>query len=193
MRNRRDRGARAGREVETELERAWFERRALSYLERFDASANRLRMVLRRAVAKQVPAERSEERERAAQAIDELVARYRESGLLNDQRFAESLTRSLRQRGCSARMIAARLRARGVEGADVQAALGVLDAEVGEGEGESAELKAARRLVRRKGLQPHRPIADRQAYFRRDLAALARAGFSMDTARRALEADSEDE
>jgi regulatory protein len=159
---------------------AWLDERALRYLDRFDASAAHLKRVLRVAVQRI-----TDDRDVLAQAderIDALVTRLQNSGVVDDIRFAGASARGLRSRGGSTRMIRHRLRAKGVAEKDVDAALDALC-------DEGSELDAAREFVRRKRLGPHRPPRERKGRLRRDLAALARAGFDLDVARRALNAD----
>ncbi len=155
----------------------WLHERALRYLDRFDSSAANLKRVLRAAVHRVVvdPAEQAA----AGGRIDALIERLQRSGVLDDARFAATSARGLRSRGSSTRMIRHKLQAKGVAERDVETALGeALD--------ERTELDAAREHVRRKRLGPHRAPAERKARAQRDLAALARAGFSFDVARRAL-------
>lgn len=167
------------------VNRETLERAALRYLERFDSSAQNLRRVLA-ARARRAACEAGEV-ERALSLVDDLIARYQSSGLLDDARYAEALARSLRARGGSRRAIVGKLRVKGVPAAVIDAAL-----ERAERDSADAELEAARALVRRRRLGPHRPPEQRAALRSRDLGALARAGFGLDTARRAL-ADDEDD
>jgi len=120
-------------------------------------------------------------------AVQQLVERYERSGILNDSRFAEASIRSLRQRGLGERAILHRLSAKGLEAATVREALQRVDADQGE-----PELEAALRFVRRKRLGPHRTKAATANDQRKDLQALARAGFSYEVAQRALAADALD-
>lgn len=168
---------------------------ALSYLNRFDTSEKNLRHVLLRAVSR---AERALERgdesidaraiAAAREHVDALLVRYRASGLIDDARYAGTMAQSLRRRGTSARAIQHKLRARGVGGDDISAALSESDRD-----SDDAELEAARALVRRRRLGPHRPEAERAARREKDLGALARAGFSMAVACRALETSAVDD
>lgn len=116
--------------------------------------------------------------------IEAAINRLGELGLLDDRAFATALVRRLRARGSSRRLIEARLADKGVAD-DIRRE--VLD----QGEhGEAAELAAATTYVRRRRLGPHRPDPElRTARRDRDLAALARAGFSFATAQRALDQD----
>jgi regulatory protein len=159
------------------LTESWLHERALRYLDRFDSSAANLRRVLRAAVQRVAPD--PDEQQAAGARIEALVDRLQRSGVIDDARFAATSARGLRSRGGSTRLIRHKLRAKGVAEREVEAALGeALD--------EGTELDAAREHVRRKRLGPHRAPDERRARAQRDLAALARAGFSFDVARRAL-------
>lgn len=158
------------------------DRAALSYLERFDSSATNLRRVLRERVRRAARAHPDLDVAEAERLVDEIIERYQASGLIDDARYAESLARGLRGRGASRRGIQHKLRARGVSAEAIDAALAAAGRD-----SDDAELDAARAFVRRRRLGPHRPPDKRAERYQRDLAALARAGFSFDTARRALE------
>lgn len=158
------------------LTRQKLELMALAYVNRFDVSASKLRkhLALR---ARKAGAD-------AAQArgwIDELLERYLSSGVLNDERFARNLAAQLGARGKSGRAIAQKLSARGVA-ADVTSQLMAARREQEPG----AELEAARAYVRRRRLGPYRSAEERDAMRHKDLASLARQGFSFDVARQAL-------
>lgn len=143
---------------------------ALRYLNRFDCTAKKLHDYLRR-----------RSRPELEPRIDELIERYQRSGLLDDGRFAAGAVQRLSQRGASSRAIAFRLGLKGVPAVVVNEVLEARAREVAE-----PDLEAAKNLVRRRKLGPYRPEAERETHRRRDLAALARAGFDFETARRAL-------
>jgi regulatory protein len=158
---------------------------AIRYLNRRDASRQRLTTHLedwiRRRGNPPDPAP-------ARPLIRELVERYEASGVMNEQRLATNAVESLRARGQSSRAISYKLKQRGVETTAIDSALAVDRAQ-----NKNAELEAATALVRKKRLGPFRPAAERAEKRQRDLAALARAGFDFETARRALGASSEDD
>ena len=161
------------------VNRAGLEAAALRYLERFDCSSERLRKVLGERVAKAARA--GVEGAAAAPAIiDQILQRYRENGLLNDERFAKNFAESLRGRGGSRRMIEMKLRARGISGELAQ------QTSRGGESPASIELEAAQAFARRRRLGPHRKPEARAEYRQKDLMALARAGFDFDTAKRVI-------
>lgn len=165
----------------------YLENAALHYLERFASSAENLRRVLMRKVDRSAAAHGTD-REEGAGWVDALIARYHSSGLLNDAGYAEMKAGSLHRRGASARAIRERLAAKGVARDDVDKALERVEEEV---EGDF-DLTAALALARRRRLGPYRLPEARAAHRDKDLAALGRAGFAYDIARRVVDAEDPD-
>jgi regulatory protein len=161
---------------------AHLEKAALHYLERYASSSGNLRRVLLRKVARSAQLHGSDADEGAG-IVDALVARLLRSGLLDDRAYATQKATSLRRRGTSRFGIRGKLASKGVAGELVEETLAGLDAEAGGG-----ELAAACALVRRRRLGPCRAPAERARFREKDLAALARAGFGFDLARRVLAA-----
>src|SRR3954453_18605069 len=86
------------------IDAALLEEWALFYLGRYASTAENLRQVLRRRVRRRLMVEGSRDRESAAAAgplIDALVARYRETGLVDDAAYAAGRARSGMARGRS--------------------------------------------------------------------------------------------
>ena len=162
---------------------------ALYYLERFATSAENLRRVLMRRVEKSVRAHDTDRGE-GAQAVDDIVARFIRSGLLDDGAYARARVTTFRRQGNAARSIRVKLRAKGVAADIIDQALATHAAEA---DGEDAERAAAWRLAKRRKLGPFNTKGDREDRHEKDLAALARAGFSYDVARSVVDADSPDD
>ncbi len=182
------------------------ENAALYYLQRFATSAENLKRVLMRKVLRSAHFHGTDADEGEARVKD-LIKRYRASGLLDDTVFARARAASLHRRGNSARQIRGKLRQKGVADEDIETALAALQQEAGTGPSpdrekqqeagdggkaggaEDIELAAAliyakrRRFGRFAGKKP--PPEQRQ----KQLAALARAGFSYDIARQVLNND----
>ncbi|MDE2229969.1 MAG: RecX family transcriptional regulator [Alphaproteobacteria bacterium] len=156
---------------------------ALHYLSRYASSSGNLRRVLMRRVERAAAAH-GDDPAAGAHLIEELIAQFLRSGLIDDRAYATQKAASLQRRGASRFGIRGKLRQKGVQADLVVDAVGTLD-ESGAGAGEFA---AACALIRRRRLGPCRPAAMRGAMRQKDLAALARAGFGLDIARRALNA-----
>lgn len=160
---------------------AYLERAALDYLEKYASSSENLRRVLTRKAERRCRL-RGEDMEPFLEIVGEVVDKVLRSGLVDDRSYAEARVASLRRRGNSGRLIQAKLAARGVDRDDIDRALK---------EAESGEDDAARQFVRRRRIGPYR-AAGRQEYRGRDIAALARAGFSFSVAAAAIDEDVED-
>jgi regulatory protein len=159
---------------------------ALHYLGRYAASEASLRRVLetrlRRAAMRNPDFAANEElRQRLKNAIDVIVEKHKKIGIINDQAFAEMKVSSLRRAGKSARAIRQKLSQKGLAAKDIDTGLAS-----GDDAPEQAELKAARELARRKRIGPFRTREITPELQRKELAAMARAGFSLATARRIL-------
>ncbi len=138
---------------------------ALFYLERYDASSDKLRQVLKRRVKKA-----SLEQPVSPQAfewIEQIVTQMNQLGYVNDKHFAENLVRRYSEAGKSPSFIRSKLKSAGIDEMFISDMLEETD-----------ELALARLTVQKKHLGND---------FQRDLARLARAGFSYETARTALE------
>ncbi len=168
------------RQAPRALTMATLEKAASFYLERYSSSRENLRRVLMRRIAKATRDDAAMAEEGRA-LVEALLARYVGAGLLDDARYAEAKAAGLARAGASRFQIRGKLRQRGVARAEIDRAVGTLD-ETAEG----SEIAAACALMRRKRLGPYRTTGDRAAHRQKDLAALARAGFALDLARKLL-------
>lgn len=157
---------------------------ALHHLERYASSAENLRRVLERRVFKAARHYEDLDLDQANGWIDALITRYVSSGLLDDRAYAEGRARSMTGRGNSQRQIRMKLMAKGLSADDIDGALVALQKEHAD-----PELAAAVKLARRRRLGPYADPTKRADRFDKDLATLARAGFSYDLARRVIEAE----
>jgi len=138
---------------------------ALYYLERYEASSQKLREVLKRRLVK--AAQEQIIPNEADNWLEEVISEMIRLGYVNDKRFAENTVRRLSEAGKSRAFIRTKLKLAGIDETDITNALSDTD-----------ELESARLFVQKKHLGND---------FRKDLARLARAGFSYEIAREALE------
>lgn len=170
----------------------YLENAALAYLQRFATSTENFRRVMMRRVERSARVHDTDPAAGAA-LVEDLIERYLRVGLLDDRVFAEARVASLHAHGASRRAILARLREKGVAAAVIEAALlGLPGYEAGYDSGR-ADMAAAITYARRRRLGPWRPADQRDQRRERDLAALARAGFDYDLARRLIDAAGTDE
>jgi regulatory protein len=171
-----ERGDRSGRRAyfrrvtQTGIDRALIEHWALAYLGRFASSAENLRRVLLRRARKRLGDDRTTIAE-ARSLVDALVARYRETGLIDDAAYAAGRARARLRRGQSLRTVRAGLAAKGVAAEAAEAAIAALKSDAAD-----PDLAAGVAFARRRRLGPYRRGSD--ADRAKELAAFARAGFS---------------
>lgn len=166
------------------LKKSSLENAALHYLERHASSVEGLRRVLARRVERAAREQRCE-REEAAAWVEDIVARFAGSGLVDDRVFAEGKVASRRRRGESAIRIRLALRQKGVDSEVIDGALAGEDGD----DRAAAELDAAWRLAKRRRLGPYRVAEARADARQRDLASLARAGFDRTIATTVIDAE----
>ena len=149
---------------------------AIYYLKRYASSAANLKSVLMRRVLKSAR-HHGTDVEEGRDWINDVVTKLQNAGYLDDRQYAETRIHSLFARGLSLRAIRMKLSEKGVPADIVTEALEVLCEE-----SENPELQAAITAARRRKLGPYRTRGDRQENRERDLASLARGGFSYDIA-----------
>lgn len=167
---------------------------ALDYLGKYAASEANLRRVLQNRIRRAAFDNPGFAEDQAAQAllseaIENIVATHKRTGILDDAAFASLKTGSLRRQGVSARRIEEKLRLKGISSALTVAALEEAD----EGDKDSAEKKAALLIAKKKRLGPyaknrgeHATPEEKRAQKQKAFATLARAGFSGATIREVL-------
>ena len=158
---------------------------AASYLERYPSSAEKLRRILQRRVAKARLLE-APVMDDAEQAIEAIIAKFVGAGVVDDKSFAETKVRALHRRGTSGRLMRHKLKAAGIDDETLDRALTGLDQEL-DGDAAAREWQAAMALARRRRLGPFRKAEERTEHRMRDLAAMARAGFDYALAKKVID------
>ncbi|MBL6935821.1 MAG: RecX family transcriptional regulator [Alphaproteobacteria bacterium] len=181
----------------------YLENAALYHMERFSSSVANLRRIMMAKVERSARFHGTDRTQGEAQ-VEDIIARFLRSGLLDDEVYATARAASLRRRGSSSRAIHAKLAAKGVDKSVIQDALAAV-----EGEHPDAEFSAAVTFARRRRIGPfrhHRSATapknheedrkenhEKERQLReKELAALGRAGFCFDMARRIVDAQSEE-
>jgi len=163
---------------------------ALYYLSRFATSAENLRRVMMRKI--QLSAKHhGTSIDDGADLLDSMIQRYLNFGLLDDPAYAKTRAASLHRRGNSARVITGKLKQNGVGSDDIAAAIDALRDDLDDGE--DPEFTAALTLARKRRFGPfglEKPGEEKRT---KQLAALARAGFSYGIAKRIINADDEED
>jgi len=160
---------------------------ALYYLERYAASAESLRRVLLRRVAKSAYHHDTDPAEGAG-FVEDIITRFKGSGLLDDNIYAEGQVKSLYRQGKSLRAIRGKLREKGVDADIIEAQMDAVC-----GEFQNPDLIAAIKHARRRRFGPYRTPDTREDRRQRDMASMARAGFDYQTAQMVIDAESVDD
>ncbi|CAN5907661.1 regulatory protein RecX [soil metagenome] len=163
---------------------------AAFYLERYPSTAEGLRRVLNRRVRKAEMFE-APVMDNVKQAIETVVAKFVDAGVIDDKAFAQTKARSLHRRGTSTKLTRQKLRMAGVDGETLDQAMVGLDEEL-HTDPRQRERRAAVALARRRRLGPFRPAAERKDRRDRDMAAMARAGFDYALAKKVIDAATPD-
>jgi regulatory protein len=149
----------------------------LYYLQRFSASRQQFRTVLLRKVKRSCMVHREQNYEDCAALVEQTVEKFERSGLLNDELYTQGVVNSLRRQGKSKKAIMMKLQTRGIASHLVTEKLEAVDSE----REENGDFIAAIMFMRKK-----KAGAFGSTDPEKTLAALARAGFSYDTAQKVM-------
>ncbi|MFC7050262.1 regulatory protein RecX [Emcibacter nanhaiensis] len=156
------------------------------YLERYASSEDNLRRVLRQKIKRRLMAA-----DQAADLtaehegwIEDVVQHCRKHALIDDELYALSRARSFLRTGNSRAKIIQKLLAKGISRDLIDRVLAELVDEMGD-----SELFAAASYVRRRRFGSFSTRAADDARRQKEMASLARAGFSFDLSRRVLDSD----
>lgn len=162
------------RKAYKKLSETYLRNSALYYLQRHPTSVSHFLTVMDRKMARSLKSHPGQDIDSFRKYLrDKLVPEFMRAGFLNDELYAKALTGSLQRRGLPKRAIAMRLKMKG---------LGLPEAQ----EDDPTDLDAAIIFARRKKLGPY---ATKERDPQKDLAALARAGFSYDVCKKVIGAD----
>ena len=162
----------------------WLRDQALRYLNRFPATSHKMAQHLFNKAAPQLEHFDIVE-EKLSADIEKVVADMIKAGFINDTEFAASKARLMARQGRSVAQIGLKLQEMAFSEADQSQALEAL------GEDRNAlDRRAAARFVKRRRFGPYKPEETRGERRNKELASLARQGFSFDVATRVVDAKS---
>jgi len=172
------------------ISKRYLQNAALAYLARFASSSANLRRILMRRIEKSCVFHEEDVADYVP-LLDEVITRYIDSGLLDDAAYARGVAISQRRRGSSQRMISAKLKQKGLTSDQIATALEQANTELMDEyddnpHGLSAESMSAMHFARRRRIGPYRR-ENRSEFYKKDLAALGRAGFNYETARQVVQ------
>ena len=171
----------------------YLRRVALHYLDRYSATEASLRAVLNRRIRKSATLHEPDPDIPAW--VDALLEDMKRLGFINDEAFAQTRAVSLHRSGKSDRAIRETLVGKGIRGEALDRAMAAAADELGHGEDTRAmDRRAGLEFARRRRLGVFNPLSEVRAERReKDMAALARRGFSYDICLAVVEARDEDD
>lgn len=171
------------RRVPKKISESYLHNSGLYYLQRFSASSGQFRNVMMRKVKRSCLHHKDQDLAACTTLVEDLVVKFERSGLLNDEIYTGGSVNSLRRQGKSKKAIEAKLTQKGINSQLIELKLRDYDENSGSNPSET-ELKAALMLTKKKKLGKFRVNPDQKP--EKELATLARAGFSYEIARKAL-------
>lgn len=162
----------------------WLRDQALRYLNRFPATSRKMaRHLFDKAAVQLEHFDLPEEKlkEDIAQVVEDMI----KAGFINDTEFAASKARIMARQGRSVAQIGLKLQEMEFSDSDQARALD----ELGE-DRHALDRRAAARFVKRRRFGPYKPEEVRGERRNKELASLARQGFSFDVATRVVDAES---
>lgn len=155
----------------------------LYYLGRFSASSGQFRAVMLRKIKRSCQQHPEQDYKTCVALLGETTEKFIRAGLLNDELYTQGAVKSLRRQGKSRKAIVMKLQHRGINPGLATEKLDMHDLE----KSENGDLISAIIFIRRKKAGPFGNTDSQKT-----LAALARAGFSYETAHKALGLSRED-
>ncbi len=182
------------KKIPKKITKKYLENYSLFYLERYASSSANLRRLLKQRVEKSCK-HHGTDIEESMELVDELITRYLECEILNDKIYAISKARGFRNKGNSSKLIYSKLAQKGLNKSDIAYALNKVDQEIrSNNEQQDIEYISALRHAERKRLGSFRiRESNKENIYQKDLASLARAGFSYEISKKALDFNPEEE
>lgn len=175
---------RTGKKPPKKITEKYLYNSGLAYLQRFPTSTAHFRKIMERKIKRSCNYHKDQSLEVCNAFLTQTIVGFERMGLLNDEAYLAGMVHSLRSRGLSTQAILFKLQQKGMPSPMVTNVLKDYD----DGEhGTDAELVAALTICRKKRLGPYRRVE--QCDRNKELAALARSGFSFDIAQKALDMD----
>ncbi|WP_288900586.1 RecX family transcriptional regulator [uncultured Sneathiella sp.] len=164
----------------------WLRDQALRYLNRFPATSRKMAQHLFNKAAPQrehfdLPEEKL--KEDIAKVVEDMI----KAGFINDSEFAASKARIMARQGRSVAQIGLKLQEMEFSDNDQSDALDALG-----DDRQALDRRAAARFVKRRRFGPYKPEEIRAERRNKELASLARQGFSFDVATLVIDAESVD-
>lgn len=167
------------------ITKSYLENSGVYYLERFSSSSANFRRVMTNKIIKSCNFYEDDDVSEKKEWLEDVITKFQRIGYLNDEVYTKIKTRSLRYSGNSKRNIVGKLKQKGLSDNLINETIEAVDADIFDGE--DGELESARKYVKKRRFGKYRtkPVQDNTK--EKELASIARAGFSYDICKKALE------
>lgn len=182
------------RRIPRKVSKDWLHNAGLYYLQRFAASTSQFKTVMTRKIDRSCRHHPDQDREQCLELLNQVIADFMRSGLLNDSVYAESAINSLRRRGYARRHIEMRLSRKGLAHDVIREKLELIDEQNNDNgpDAGNGDMRSGLLFARRKKIGPYAaPVAAelRSDTRKKHLAALGRAGYDYETASKIADMD----
>ncbi len=155
---------------------------ALKYLEKYHPSKKSLQVYLFRKVLDNQ--DTSLEKSKVMEMVNQCLEKLEENGILNDQLYSEIKSKNLLKRGYSVNKIRLHLLKKGINQDNLKNTIQkIYNDQV------NPDLYSAIRICKKKRIGPYRPDANKELYYKKDMAVLARSGFNYEISKDVLSLD----
>lgn len=165
----------------------------LYYLQRFSSSSGNFRRVMLNKIEKSCRAHPDQSKQNCIELLDTLIKKFEELDLLNDSNYTRSQVHALRRRGKSARYIHNHLASKALSKELIDEMLKLDQNEHNQEDLKQSDIEAAFIHARKKRIGPYRRTdLNKEINLNKELANMARAGFSYEIAQKVLNTEPQD-
>lgn len=165
----------------------------LYYLQRFSSSSGNFRRVMLNKIEKSCRAHPDQSKQNCIELLETLIKKFEELDLLNDSNYTRSQVHALRRRGKSARYIHKHLASKALSKELIDEMLKLDQNEHDQEDLKQSDIEAAFIHARKKRIGPYRRTdLNKEINLNKELANMARAGFSYEIAQKVLNTEPQD-
>ena len=158
---------------------------AYAYLEKYSPSKQQLKIYLLKKYLTKIKGTKS--KREVSVIIDEILENLEKNRILNDELYSDSKARMFLRRGYSLNKINQSLRNKGIGNEHIKNSIDKIKEDKIE-----PDFVSAIKLCKRRRIGALRPGANRELFYKKDIALLARNGFDFETSKRIMDIDQAD-
>lgn len=158
----------------------------LYYLQRFSSSVENFRRVFKRKIINSCRHHIDQDLESCFELLEKIIENFKRVDLLNDETYAQGKINSLRRSGQSTKSVIQKMQVKGINQEMTQEMLRKF-----EDRDENSELNAALIFARKKRIGPYTNF-EKEFDYTKQLAAMARAGFSYEISAKIIKMTQDD-